>query len=201
MAILSGIFLGLSTLIFIGPVLFYLLKSSFESGLKAGLAVALGIIIGDIICVILAIYGAQGFFENPTNQVWIALIGGILLLFIGIKYVVKPKLSTAVDVKYSTKKIGSYFINGFLINFVNPFVFLVWFGYTTYLRSMYQNEFQVVLALIFALAVIFSTDILKAFFAQRLMNLIKPSKLKLIFRIFGIIMMVFGIRLIIVMFI
>ena len=50
MAILTGILLGLGTMLFVGPVFFYLLKSTLESGFKAGIAVALGIILGDVIC-------------------------------------------------------------------------------------------------------------------------------------------------------
>lgn len=201
MAILIGIFLGICTLAFIGPVLFYLLRSSFESGYKAGIAVASGIITGDIICVLLAFFGASEFFENPDNQRWIALAGGLILIIIGIKYVLKPKLSTEVDKKYSTKKLGKYFINGFLINFINPFVFLVWFGYATYCRSKLDSESEVLIALIFTLITIFTTDILKAFFAERLLKLVKPNILKIVFKVFGIIMIAFAIRLILVVFI
>jgi len=62
--IISGILLGLSTLLFLGPVLFYLLKSSMESGFKAGVAVASGIILGDIICVILVLSGGKIYYRE-----------------------------------------------------------------------------------------------------------------------------------------
>ena len=89
MAILTGILLGLSTLVFIGPVFFYLLQSSIEKGFKAGLAVALGIIFGDIICVILAIYGFGDFFSSSQNIRYFGLVGGIILIFFGIMYFIK----------------------------------------------------------------------------------------------------------------
>ena len=195
MAIITGILLGLSTLAFIGPVLFYLLKSAIESGFKAGVAVALGIILGDVICVFLAFYGAEHFFKNADNQRWIALGGGLILLTIGLKYVLKPNVNTEVKEKFKQKKLGIYFINGFLINFVNPFVFAVWFGFVSYNQANFSHS-ETVISLTLTLITILSTDIIKSFFANRLISVIKPKKLKVIFRVFGVIMIAFSIRLI-----
>lgn len=196
MAILTGILLGLSTLLFIGPVLFYLLKSVIESGFKAGLSVAFGIIVGDIICVILALYGAKSFFDNPSFVFWAAISGGAILLIIGLKYVINPNVDTNVNEKIKRKSYGVYFINGFLINFVNPFVFAVWLGFVTYNQSIYDST-STLISLVVTLIVIFSTDVLKTLFANKLTALIKPVVLKKIFRVFGVIMILFAIRLLV----
>lgn len=195
MAIITGILLGLSTLAFIGPVLFYLLKSAIESGFKAGIAVAMGIILGDIICVVLAFYGAEHFFNNIDNQRWIALGGGLILLAIGLKYVLKPNINTEVKEKFKQKNLAIYFVNGFLINFVNPFVFAVWFGFVSYNQAIFSST-ETYLSLAVTLLTIFSTDILKAYFSDRLVSLIKPAKIKTLFMVFGVIMIVFSLRLI-----
>ncbi len=195
MAILTGILLGLSTLLFIGPVFFYLLKISIESGTKAGFSVALGIIVGDIICVLLAVYGFGSFFEQPEIQKTFAGIGGLLLFFFGVKYVLKPQISTIHTDKIKGNTLFKYFINGFLINFINPFVFAVWFGFYTLNTSKFETETEVIISLIITLGVIFSTDILKAIFAHKLSKFIKPEKLKTVFKVFGAIMIAFSIRL------
>ncbi len=200
MAILLGIVLGFSTLLFIGPVFFYLLKSSIQGGFKAGLFVALGIIVGDIICVLLAIYGFNSFFEAAENKKWIALVGGLLLLAFGFRYLINPKFEP--ELKKEVKGSGHllYFVNAFLINFVNPFVFGVWFGFYALNISKLVDKNAVVISLIATLSVIFVTDILKAYFAWKLNKLLKPDLLKIIFRLFGIIMIAFGIRLLIIFF-
>ncbi len=195
MAIITGILLGLSTLIFIGPVLFYLIKSSMESGAKAGISVAFGIISGDIIYVLLALYGAKTFFDDPIHQKWIALSGGLILLIIGIKYALKPNIDTQIDGKIKNKSLGIYFLNGFLINFINPFVFAVWLGFITYNHSLYNDQWTII-SLIATLSVILGTDIFKAIFANRLLKLIRPRILAKVFRVFGIVMILFGFRLI-----
>ena len=194
MAIWTGFLLGLSTLLFIGPVLFYLLKSAMESGFKAGVSVALGIVVGDLICALLALYGAQSFLNNTRFEFWASIIGGLILFGIGLKYVLNPNLNTTVKEKIKRKSYGVYFLNGFLINFVNPFVFAVWIGFVSYNQSVYDTT-STLLSLGITLVVIFATDLLKVMFADKLTALIHPAALKKVFRVFGVFMVIFGIRL------
>lgn len=194
MALFTGLLLGLGTLLFIGPVFFYLIKSTLESGFKAGIFVALGIILGDILCLLIALYGSNEFMTRPTFVLWASIIGGALLLFMGLKYVLKPNLDTTVKGRLQRSSLLVYGINGFLINFVNPFVFAVWFGFVSYTKALYDNG-TAVFSLVITLSVIFSTDVLKALFAERISWLIEPQKLKNIFRVFGGLMICFSIRL------
>lgn len=194
MALFTGLLLGLGTLLFIGPVFFYLIKSTLESGFKAGIFVALGIILGDILCLLIALYGSNEFMTRPTFVLWASIIGGTLLLFMGLKYVLKPNLNTTVKGRLQRSSLLVYGINGFLINFVNPFVFAVWFGFVSYTKALYDNG-TAVFSLVITLSVIFSTDVLKALFAERISWLIEPQKLKNIFRVFGALMICFSIRL------
>lgn len=197
MSILIGCLLGLSTLAFIGPVLFYLLKSSVESGWKAGFMVALGIIVGDIICVLLAILGSHQFLMKEAQVLWIALIGGSLLTLMGLKFVIFPSVKEWAKTHLNSGSAFIYFFNGFIINFVNPFVFAVWFGFATYLRESFNQESDVIIALVCALIMIFLTDSLKAIFASKLSKFIQPQRLQKWMRVFGLLMIGFGIRLLI----
>ena len=194
--IFSGILLGVSTLLFIGPVLFYLLRSSMESGFKAGIAVASGIIIGDIICVLLVFSGAKYFIQSEASQMWVALFAGLLLLSIGLKYILKPDLDTEEKNSTSNKSLLLYFTNGFLVNFVNPFVLPVWLGFVSYNQAKY-NHTDTVISLIITLCIIFTFDLLKAYYAQKLLALISPDRLRVVFRLFGVVMVLFSIRLLI----
>ena len=196
MALFTGFLLGLGTLLFIGPVFFYLLKSTLESGFKAGVSVALGIILGDMLCLWIALYGTTEFIAKPTFVFWASIIGGALLLVMGLKYVLKPNLNTTVKGRLQKSSLLVYGINGFLINFVNPFVFAVWFGFVSYTQALYDDS-TALFSLAVTIAVIFSTDVLKALFAERISHLIEPQKLKNVFRVIGILMICFSIRLLI----
>jgi len=194
MAIYYGILLGLSTLLFIGPVLFYLIKSSISAGKTAGIAVALGIITGDIFCVVLAYTGNLKISEHQNYYFWIALIGGSFLVLLGLKYIFLPSISDTSE-KISPRSLGAYFMNAFVINFVNPFVFAVWFGFATILQAKLESHFEVLMGLITILVVIFTTDILKAIYAERLARFISPSFLPKMYKFFGAVMVLFGIRI------
>jgi len=196
MSIITGFLFGLSTLLFVGPVLFYLLKSTIESGFKAGVAVSLGILLGDAIYVALALFGTESLINQLEYQKWFALFGGIILLTIGLKYVLKPNLNTEVNGKLKNKRYIAYFVNGFLINFVNPFVFVVWLGFKAYNTAHYSFN-ETVVSLIVTLLVILATDILKSYFSNRLASLIKPDKMRRLTTLFGVLMVLFSIRLIV----
>lgn len=201
MPILTGILLGLSTLLFVGPVFFYLLKSSMETSIKAGFAVAIGIILGDIICVLLAIYGVGDYLDTPIVQKWFAIIGGLLLILMGMKSIFSKKDKTSGNVQKAAQSLLKFGINGFLINFVNPFVFAVWFGFYTLNTVKYDNYFEIQLSLIVTLLTIFLTDMLKVIFANKIKKWVNPLVFNKILKVIGFIMICFGIRLFISLFV
>ena len=86
MEFLQGYLLGLGMIVFIGPVFFLLLSISFQLGTRAGILVAFGIVVSDIICVSLCYFGVTSFLYQPDYKFWIAFIGGLLLILLGLKY-------------------------------------------------------------------------------------------------------------------
>ena len=195
MELLTGALLGLSTLLFVGPVFFYLIKSSVEHSVKAGIAVAVGIIIGDIIYVILVLKGMGGFFESDENQKWLAIAGGILLVGMGIKYLIKPTSERKFSKKFSKGSLFFYAMKGFLINFINPFVIGVWILFLGINQSKFSEESSVITSFVATLCVIFITDLLKVAFATKLKRFITPTRLKRVLQVFGLLMILFGLRL------
>lgn len=183
-------------IVFVGPVFFSLLKSTLESGTIAGLLVAFGIFISDVVCVALCSLGAIPFFKNSDNQFWIAALGAIILLGMGIKYVIKPSLNTANKISLNTASYLSFFTQGFLVNFVNPFVFLVWIGVIGYGENEYGFSIDLAIFLSAALLGILTTDVSKVFLAQHLKKFIQPKTLKILYRSIGVILIAFGIRMV-----
>jgi len=196
MALLHGYLLGLGFVIFLGPVFFYLLKSTLDGGFFSGLSVALGIVFADLVCIIICSLGAIAFFENSKNQFWIGIVGGIILLALGLKFIFKPQINTeaAIEkIKISKANYIAYFTQGFLINFVNPFVFVVWIGVIGVAKAEYGSSTNFLMFLGAALLGIFSTDLLKVLLAHRIKKFLSPSHLIHIYRVFGIILLIFGV--------
>ncbi|MCC7331131.1 MAG: LysE family transporter [Flavobacteriales bacterium] len=195
MALLQGYLLGLGFVIFLGPVFFYLLKCTLDSGFSSGLSVALGIVFADFLCISICSLGAIAFFENKEIQLWLGLLGSIILFFLGLKFILKPSVFSQSNepVKLSKSNYVSFFTQGFLINFVNPFVFVIWIVITSNAKAEYGNSNDFYLFLAAALAGIFTTDFLKVLTAHRIKQFLRPEYLSKTYKIFGIILIIFGV--------
>lgn len=197
---IHGFLIGLSFIIFIGPVFFYLLKSTLEKGFWVGFSVALGIVIADLVCIGICSLGAIPFFKNTDNQFWLGILAGIILLGMGLKFIIRPvqkvKKNDNMDLvkKISGLNYAAYFAQGFLINFVNPFVFVVWIGIIGYAETEYGYSTAMFVFLSAALIGIFSTDLTKVYFAQKIKKFLTPLFLKRLYQLFGIVLIVFSLR-------
>lgn len=192
--VVEGYITGLTMIVFIGPVFFTLVQSTLQYGVKAGFAVTLGIFISDAVIATLCLFGAVGFVENVRHQFWLALAGGLILFFIGFKYILKPTINTVSDFKPSVFSLSAFFAKGFLVNFVNPFVFMVWISITALAKIKFDNWNDSMYFLIAALAGILTTDSLKVVLAGRIQKLLHPVLLRKIFFVIGLILICFGIR-------
>ena len=195
MSFLEGFLTGVGTIIFLGPVFFTLLQITLDRGLKAGFSVAIGILSSDILIVFLFYFGAREIFQDDEIQFWLAAIGGIVLLVLGLKYIWIPAVSTEIKLKASSLKTAGAFVNGFLVNFVNPFVFLVWISIITYAEGKFDTQQEVGVYISAALLGILATDSIKVLLAHRLKALLNPILLKRLFTLIGIVLIGFSIRL------
>lgn len=192
--ILEGYAIGLAMSIFIGPVLFTLIQSTIRYGVKAGFAVAFGIFISDVVIVALCLFGTLEFFENAQYQSWLALAGSAILFFIGFKYILKPTVNTISDFKPSVFSLYAFFVKGFLVNFINPFVFMVWISTITFAKIKFGSGNSILYFLIAVLLGILTTDSFKVILSGRIQRFLTPAVLRKISFIIGVILICFGIR-------
>ena len=188
----------MSLIIFLGPVFFTLLESTLQSGFWSGFAVAFGIFISDVVAVLLLGFGAAGFFENPENQFGLAIAGAAILIGLGIRYIIKPSLGTTSS-RFQVRGTNyyTYFMKGFLVNFVNPFVFLVWLGIIGFATAHHGAGPSLAIFLSGALLGILTTDTLKAALAQYIKGLLRPRFMVFAYRLIGIILIGFGLRMLV----
>lgn len=195
MALLSGYLVGLAMVVFVGPVFFTLLQTTLREGRLAGWLVALGIFISDVVAVAICLPGAR-FLDDKANELYIGLAGALILLSFGLVYLIKPNTDTTAI----TKSIGGLFAafsRGFLVNFVNPFVFGVWLAVIANAGQEFGYGTDLYLFLGASLLGILTTDTLKVLLAHRIKSLIEPKRLKMVYRIIGLVLIGFGIRLLV----
>ncbi len=194
MTFIEGYFIGIGTILFIGPVFFTLIKTALHKGVKAGLFVVLGIFFSDIFCATICYLGGNFVVNNDQNTFWLSLTGACILLFMGLKYVVFPQTDFEKKSRIlNSKDYSMYFSQGFLVNLINPFVFVIWLGMLGIANTRHENMEYLFLASV--LLGILSTDILKVLLAHKIKPYINPRYLSKMYKIFGWILIFFSVRL------
>ena len=200
-AILSGITLGLILAISVGPVIFTVIKQSLTNGKEGGFSFVAGVWLSDIVLIVIS----NVFSELVTNlmeyRVALGVTGSFFLIGLGVYYIFfkKIKLQAQTDGIYnsfSKKDMLRIFSSGFLINTLNPNVFLFWLGTATAFASQY-SFYERMLIFMVCLALNVAADTFKVLMAGRLRKRLTLRALSIIHKVSGTILIGFGIALII----
>jgi len=194
MPFIDGFLVGFAMVIFVGPVLFTILQIAFGKGFWAGIMASLGVFISDVIAVIICYQFSNSFLKNSIDEFWLSILGSIILFSIGFSYVLKPNLNISTIDKISNLSLFTAFLKGFLVNFVNPFVFGVWIAVICLAKQKYTTENDILIYLIAATLAVLVTDTLKVLFANKIRPLLKPTLLAKVYKVSGFALILFGIR-------
>lgn len=199
---IEGTILGLSLafLFGFGPAFFALIQTGIYRGFLAGALLALGIFLNDLLIVAISLFGATSIMGNVENFTLIGIIGGALLVLLGIvTYRKKTEIEDAED-KAGIKAPHPiiYVGKGFLLNAVNPFVWIFWVGIIVGITARFSADAsKLVLFFSGTLSIVLLTDIFKTFAASRFKRFATDKFLILINKVAGIAITAFGIFLII----
>jgi threonine/homoserine/homoserine lactone efflux protein len=202
--LVSGILLGLTISLMIGPSFFSLLQTSINKGFKVGMFMALGIFLSDFTLVALSYFGVSQIITMPKYQMAFGFIGGAILIGYGIYTFRKKNNFTEVNDKDSEQPkiklhsvILTYLIKGYFLNLANPFLLIFWMGIMGYAGTSYGDSLLDT-ALFFAgtLTTIFAVDLTKCFIANKIKQYLKPVIIMFINHVLGIVLIGFGIYLV-----
>ena len=193
----DGIKMGLLLCILLGPIFFTLIQTSVEEGGRAGFIVGAGIWFSDFMYILLGYWGSSyviDLAELKDFKLYIGTIGGIILLCFGlISLLTAPKIHSFESRPGRTSSIFSLFTKGLLINGINPFTIVFWFGISSFNAgySILQNM------LFFSgiLITIITTDILKILLSKKIRQHLKPMHVLGIRKITGVALIIFGVVL------
>ncbi len=196
-AFYHGLLLGLVFLVSFGPIFFAIIETSINRGFWAAASIALGAMLSDASYIMLSFLGVTAFLESPDIKFGIGIIGGIVLIIIGaFTFIKKPKIERVQLVVPNGFGYVSYGAKGFLINTLNPFVFIFWLSSMSIVSVEYPDSRPDRL-IFFAgtIFVIFSSDLLKAFVANKIKLLLNEKLMTWFNRIAGSVMIYFGVEL------
>lgn len=193
-AIFQGFMLGAVLAIQPGPSFFTLLHTSSKKGFKSGLALATGIFLSDLICVILAYLGIAQLFDNSKSRVMVGFIGGGLLIVFGLVSIFhKKSAAEEKGIEIKAVNVPLYITKGFFLNLLNPSVIFLWILWVGAVSSNKEfTRIHITMFFITTLSIVFFTDILKAYFANKISKRLSHVILRKISVILGVVLIVTG---------
>lgn len=207
MDFLIGIAVGcaISLLYSFGPAFFSLLQTSVHYGFRRAVPFAFGVNLNDILIVFLMLTVLQNadmhkFLHNP----YVSIIGGLVLILFGIYFFtrkVQDAESTGSYLKFKVQDAPKWYAvysRGFIINFINPMVWIYWLSVITLASSVFRistNHLFVFFSGVLLTTV--SLDVLKCKLASMLQRFLTARILNIMNKVIGVIVISFAIYLIV----
>ncbi|MEI8141549.1 MAG: LysE family transporter [Chitinophagia bacterium] len=200
--LLKGLLLGLILSLSIGPVIFAIVKQSLTNGKRSGYAFVAGVSSSDMVLLFICNVFTSLFNLVLNHKSSIALAGAGFLLLMGLYTLFFKKLKLenlgidGVNKTISIKNLISSYFSGFLMNTLNPSVFLFWFAWTAAINNSADdkpNPIQYKLVVFgTCLGFVLLSDLIKVFLAGKLRPRLTEKNLLWINRISGMIILIFS---------
>lgn len=190
-----------------GPSFFSLINYSIKKGFKPASSLAIGVVSSDFVVCIFTLFllkfGFTEWLDNSKNQRFAGILAGIILITFGALYFKKepviPENTENADefsIKNETRTIW-LILKGFLINFFNPAVWILWIGNVTIISSFFQHSFlKTLIYFTFLNILVLMVELYKIHLGNKLKKILTQKIISTINIITGITLMLFGLILI-----
>jgi threonine/homoserine/homoserine lactone efflux protein len=194
-AILKGLAMGLLLALSVGPVIFTIIKQSINNGRAGGFSFVIGVWASDFLLVVLS----NAFSEMVTRaldfKMQIGIVGSAFLIGMGLYYLIFKKVHIhPEDISMPALKSSDHaklLLQGFLLNTLNPAVIAFWLTAATAIAVTHSVRDRII---IFATAFFLNmgADIVKVTLAGKLRKKLTIKNIRLINKISGLILLIFG---------
>lgn len=192
--ILSAIGLGfMLSLVFIGPIFFLLIETSFSRGPKHAIALDVGVVLADILCIVAAYFASADIVYLIDKHPGFYRITAMIIFVYGIYMMVtKTQMHIPNEDKFINQNYFKTFINGFLFNLLNVGVILFWLVTVISVRNQYPDTSGFTLYLGIVIATYLVVDMIKIFLAKQFHYKLTQNLANAIRRGVGIILIIFS---------
>lgn len=172
---LLGIMLGFGVAIPIGPLNILIMNYSLLS-FRFGFILGLGAMSADLLYFILLSVGILTFLNNPIILKFLAVFGSIFLLYIAYSCFKSINKMSNTNIEINTeKKLINYYIKGFLLNSINPFIISFWISLSSVVLYAENTIFSVfglfISILLWIFSISFITSKIKKIMNQKIANI------------------------------
>lgn len=202
-AILKGMAMGLLLVISVGPVVFTVLKQSINNGKAGGFSFVAGVWVSDFLLIVLSNLFSELVTMILDFKMQIGIVGSAFLIGMGIFYIFFKKVHIhpeEITIPLKSSDHAKIALQGFLLNTLNPAVIAFWLTSATAIAVSHTIRDRII---IFSTALIFniSADIIKVKLAGKLRKKLTVKNIRLVNKISGLILLVFGTVLLVGVFI
>lgn len=217
--IFDAIVLGLTlSIVFgFGPAFITLIQTSIHRGFRSAAWFSFGVFLNDLLMVSLCVLTSiQVVAEGDKEMFFFSLGAGIILILFGIfTYTRKVKEDNFKGIKERTDEIidenkerfkkdddtPKWFVfvgKGFVLNILNPFVWIFWFSTVAVTAgSMGGNKLKLMIFFGIVLATCLGCDILKAKGASFLKQFFNAKRIRIMNNVIGVGLVLFGLYFIV----
>ncbi len=195
-AFTKGLLFGMGLMLAMGPVFFTIIQTSLQRGFRTAILVATGVILSDTFYVALASFGLSQFLDSEEFKLSLAIGGGAIMFGYGlVLFFRKTESRGFTDVSWNGNAL-KYLVKGWLINFLNPFVFVFWIGVAGLAHVDYGSVHLDKIAFFSGIiAMVYTSDILKSYLANQLRSVVTTSLISKFNKALGIFLIASGIWL------
>ena len=193
-AILKGVAMGLLLVRSVGPVVFTILKQSINNGKAGGFSFVAGVWISDFLLIVLSNLFSELVTMILDFKMQIGVVGSAFLIGMGIFYIFFKKVHIhpeEITIPLKSSDHARIALQGFLLNTLNPAVIAFWLTTATAIAVSHTIRDRII---IFSTALIFniSADVVKVRLAGKLRKKLTVKNIRLVNKISGLILLVFG---------
>ncbi|HEY1047973.1 MAG TPA: LysE family transporter [Bacteroidia bacterium] len=117
--LIKGLIIGFSVAAPVGPIGVLTIKRTLTEGRTSGFVTGMGAALADTVYGVVAGFGLAAVSSFIlTQEFWMKLVGGLFLLFLGIKSFVTKPASKAANI--DSKGLFNNFISTFFLTVTNP---------------------------------------------------------------------------------
>lgn len=184
-----------------GPAFFALINTGLKHGYKTGALLAVGVVVSDFILsmliIILVHFGATNLIHDEKSQRFMGLMAGIVLLVFGAVHFRQP-IPNKQDAPDLIAPSGRQMVlKGFLLNCLNPAVWLLWLGNVTAVRkTLNYSIVKMIVYFSITLGLVLLVELAKVYAANKLTQVLTPKTMYIINIITGSLLVIFGLVLV-----
>ena len=184
-----------------GPAFFALINTGITHGYKTGSLLAIGVVASDFVLSILIIFlihfGASNFIHDEKSQRFMGILAGIILIVFGAIHFKQPVPKKDETIQIMAPSAQAMIFKGFLLNCLNPAVWLLWLGNVTAVsKTLDYKVLNMIVYFSITLGLVLLVELGKVSVAGKLKQVLTPKTMYIVNVITGGLLVIFGLVLI-----